>query len=375
MKRWIAGFSATFMMALSGLMPEHGYSQADAAKRIYCGRDGDTPTTIIDNGSRIVGLVRWTRDFSPASEWTPQRRCEQVSKKFAENQESGKLVEIVPAIANGLPVLCAFPGRVDSANYICPDAQILIVLRSEDDASNFIDRLWERNTEKSSHSIQHSSGLSRVNGTSNLNFRLLIRYAISISRSSSGMGWSDLPSIQKTPSNWGTNTKPPARSTSSEEKVRLTEQDKQVTFACVATDKTITTVVRTSNRDIPIITWTSKIFSSDWTPEKRCQQVTRKFENLRQKNALKYITTSVVNGSPVICAVKTVNESCTDEEILITLKDRSEAQKVLDQMFLSNSDIPVDDNGVGKRDGRDSVCMSRSASGNCSGLLISAIEL
>jgi hypothetical protein len=45
-------------------------------------------------------------------------------------------------------------------------------------------------------------------------------------------------------------------------------------------------------------------------------------------------------------------------------------------MFFANADIPIDADGVGKlKDGRDFVCMSRSASGNCSGLLISGIEL
>jgi len=149
---------------------------ADRARgRVYCGKDGDTPTTLIDNGSRTVGLVRWTRDFSP--EWNPQKRCEQVSKKFAQNQESGALVELVPARANGYPVICAAPKRVDRASYICPDAQILITLRAEDDAINFIDRLSEINIGSSSETLSHSSALTRVNGVSNLNFALLQRFA------------------------------------------------------------------------------------------------------------------------------------------------------------------------------------------------------
>ena len=162
----------TFGLVVAAIQP----AIAERAQgRIYCSQDGNTPTTVIDNGSRTIGLVRWTRDFSP--EWNPQKRCEQVSKKFAQNQESGVLVEIVPARANGLPVLCASQGKVNSAEYTCPDAQILMTLRSEDDASNFIDKLWELNTGKSSQSIEHASGLTRVNGVSNLNFSLFQRFA------------------------------------------------------------------------------------------------------------------------------------------------------------------------------------------------------
>ena len=150
----------------------------------------------------------------------------------------------------------------------------------------------------------------------------------------------------------------------------------QINFVCVYRKLISTTVLRTSKGDIPIIVWKSDAFaSSGWTNEIRCQEVTNRFENLRQKSALNYITSGVINDLSAICAVKAENEPCTSEGLLFTLGKDTDPKKILKQMFLSNSDIPVDDNGVGKRDGRDSVCMSRSASGNCSGLLISAIEL
>ncbi|MEI6065285.1 MAG: COP23 domain-containing protein, partial [Pseudanabaena sp. ELA748] len=154
------------------------------------------------------------------------------------------------------------------------------------------------------------------------------------------------------------------------------EIDKQVTISCSTNNRIPVTVVRTPKSDIPIIIWKSKTFTgSGWTPEKRCQEVSQRFENLRNKNSINYITSGVINELSVICTVKAKNEACTSEGILFTLETNVDHQKILKQMFLSNSDIPVDDNGVGKRDGRDSVCMSRSAGGNCSGLLISAIEL
>ncbi len=368
MKRWIAGLSATFVMALSGLVPEPSY--ADRARAFfYCGKDAlGNPVTIADNGYRKIALIRWIDSAFSSSAYSRENLCVQVSKNFQQNFEANNLNYLVPARANELPVICASSTPV-SRIIECPSSRILMVLRPMDDPNQFIKKLYELNTGKSSKAINHSSAIIQINQTYNLDNNLWLIASASV-----------IPPIQNIPSTrknpWGKSSENlPPSNRSSEGKLPLTEQDKQVTFACVATDKTIATVARTSNQDIPIITWSSKIFSSDWTPEKRCQQVTKKFENLRQKNALNYITTSVVNGSPVICAVKTVNESCTDEAILITLKDRSEAQKVFDQMFLSNSDIPVDDNGFGKRDGRDSVCMSRSASGNCSGLLISAIEL
>ena len=369
MKRWIAGLSATFVMALSGLMPDHSYADR-ASANFYCGKDaGGDLVTIADNGYRKIALIRWNNVFSSAA-YSLERRCAEVAKRFQLNSETNNLNYLVPARVNGVPVICASSTPVSSI-IECPFSRVLIVLPPMDNNPNqFIKKLLEINTETSPRPINHLSAIIQIGQTYNLDSNLWILASASF-----------IPPIQNIPSTrknpWGKSSENlPPSNRSSEEKIPLAEKDKQVTFACVVTDKTVATVARTSKGDIPIITWTSIIFNSKWTPKNRCEQVTKKFENLRQKNALNYITTSVVNGSPVICAVKTVNESCTeDEEILITLKDYSEAQKVLDQMFLSNSYIPVDADGVGKRDGRDSVCLSRGANGNCSGILISAIEL
>jgi len=107
----------------------------------------------------------------------------------------------------------------------------------------------------------------------------------------------------------------------------------------------------------------------------RCKQSSQKFEYLRQNDSLNYITSGKINGYPVICGAKAVNDSCTNESILFTLKENDDPLKVLNQIFLSNVDVLVDENGFGKKDGRDFVCLSRGASGSCSGLLIMANEL
>lgn len=368
MKRRLAGLSAIAGLVLSGLSPVPSYSQKNTSLRAYCGRDGGTPATLIDNGSKIVVLIRWTRDFSP--EWNPQKRCEQVSRKIQQNLKSGALVEIVPATANGYPVLCAAPNKVDSSYYNCPDSQILLTLKSVDDPNIFIDSLYELSTGRSAQSIDHSSALTSVNGTSNLDFSLFLHFGILPSPS-----W-DIPSTRKN-SLWGSDQNLPSRSESSEVITPSVIEKKQpITFACIMNDKKIATVARTSKGDVPIIIWTSNFFnSSGWSPELRCKQSSQKFEYLRQNDSLNYITSGKINGYPVICGAKAVNDSCTNESVLFTLKENDDPLKVLNQIFLSNVDVPVDENGFGKKDGRDFVCLSRGASGSCSGLLIMANEL
>ncbi len=177
-------FRTLFLMTVFGLFFATGQAavaQQLAQGRAYCGKDGNNPTTVMDNGSRSIGLIRWIRSFAPNSEWSPQARCEQVSKKLAQNQDSRNLVEIVPAKANGLRVLCASPTKVNTANYSCPDAQILLTLRPKDPSPNdFIRRIYEINTGKSSEALETGNAISERNGVVNLNFVRFVRLARSV---------------------------------------------------------------------------------------------------------------------------------------------------------------------------------------------------
>lgn len=126
----------------------------------FCGNDNDGPATMIQTEQGLVSVISWIRDFAPNSEWTPIRRCQQVSLKFKQNQESNNLRYVVPGISavNGLPVLCASPARVSSNNSItCPDAQILMTLREGDRSQDYIDQIANINTGNTKQPIQHSS--------------------------------------------------------------------------------------------------------------------------------------------------------------------------------------------------------------------------
>jgi hypothetical protein len=327
MKRWIAGLSAMFVMALSGLVPETAYAQV-AKSRVYCGKySNGLPATIIDNGrGRKFAIIVWSTTYFSSTDYSAQMRCERVSKNFAQAIEEGSLRYLVSSRLNGYPVICA--SRANEG--VCD--RLLFTLNFGVDPSAVLENLNNSNTNRNSEPLD----LSAIDPWQN---RKVINF----------IEWSS---------------------------VLADENNKQLIFTCITVNKIPTTIVRVRNREIPIIIWKSvNLTNSGLTPEEDCQSVSARFENLKQKNALNYITSGLVNDLPAICAVKAENEPCTSEGLLFELGKDTDPQKILKQMFLSNSDIPVDDNGIGKRDGRDSVCMSRSASGNCSGLLISAIEL
>ena len=77
-------------------------------------------------------------------------------------------------------------------------------------------------------------------------------------------------------------------------------------FSCGVTNGTPATVVTTTDgRSVTMIRWSSNVFDGGgWTPERRCQEVSQRFEGFRQQCRLQYLTTGRINGQPVICTAK-----------------------------------------------------------------------
>ena len=105
-------------------------------------------------------------------------------------------------------------------------------------------------------------------------------------------------------------------------------------ISCISTNGVPATVVSTkAGKQVPIIYWKSKAFSgSGWTPSRRCQEVSSRFQEYHQSGMLNFITTGRMNGLPVICVAKSNGGSCAG--LLYTLKPGQNAtatlQKVLD---------------------------------------------
>ena len=84
------------------------------------------------------------------------------------------------------------------------------------------------------------------------------------------------------------------------------------TISCMNADGVPATVVQTkSGKQVPIIYWKSQAFAgSGWSPERRCQEVSARFQSYHSAGTLEYITTGRMNGLPVICVAKTDGGAC-----------------------------------------------------------------
>ncbi|MGL5063800.1 MAG: COP23 domain-containing protein [Microcoleus sp.] len=91
------------------------------------------------------------------------------------------------------------------------------------------------------------------------------------------------------------------------------------------------TLVRTSRGNIPFILWVNNF--PPLTPQQRCEDVSARFQRFADNHLLKYLRTGTVNGQSVICVATSRGGTCPNENVLITLPPRSNANQVLERLL------------------------------------------
>ncbi|AFZ47330.1 hypothetical protein Cyast_1365 [Cyanobacterium stanieri PCC 7202] len=130
-------------------------------------------------------------------------------------------------------------------------------------------------------------------------------------------------------------------------------QNSRNQYECVMDGDTPVTRVRTPRGVIQLIQWKSDYFSSsDWTPQRRCEAVTNRFQVHSDEGSLTYITYGRVNNQNVLCVADRVNLPsqpyvCKDETIskgdrtydsvLLTLEQNDNPRQVLQELFSHSS--------------------------------------
>lgn len=115
-----------------------------------------------------------------------------------------------------------------------------------------------------------------------------------------------------------------------------------VTFLCVPNEKgEPTTVARTPQGDVPIVVWTTEK-GGGFTPQKRCEIVSAKFQDFHARGMLKYMTTGRENRQNVICVTTTEDGNC--EATLYTISDQkadpgAKLQELLDVRLRASGPI------------------------------------
>ncbi|MGK7904459.1 MAG: COP23 domain-containing protein [Hormoscilla sp.] len=109
-------------------------------------------------------------------------------------------------------------------------------------------------------------------------------------------------------------------------------------FFCSSNNGVPATVVKHPDRgEVVFIRWTSDYFEgSGWTPQRRCEAVSARFQSAQSQGILTYIVSSRMNGYGVICASRSADGPC--EEMLLTLKPWANPSDVIQQVVNVNTD-------------------------------------
>jgi hypothetical protein len=119
-------------------------------------------------------------------------------------------------------------------------------------------------------------------------------------------------------------------------------QPNQVTYFCqeifdqASGEKVPATIAWVPERKghVRFIEWKSEYFvKGGWTPQKRCQEVSKKFQKFQELGRLGNLTTGKNNGYSVVCAVASYEETCNGNNQLFTLKNSSNPGLVLAKLM------------------------------------------
>lgn len=107
------------------------------------------------------------------------------------------------------------------------------------------------------------------------------------------------------------------------------------TFYCGKRNNVATTFVRTQDgKKVPMVRWvSSSYFPPPWTAQRRCQEVSRRFQKNYDNGTLRQIKTGVLRGEPVVCAAVNQSNPCTDRTLLFTVKRGSNPNAIVRKLF------------------------------------------
>jgi hypothetical protein len=123
------------------------------------------------------------------------------------------------------------------------------------------------------------------------------------------------------------------------------------TYYCAQLNSSWNTFVNTPRGRVTLINWI-KNYSDIWNPQRRCLEVSQRFQKFLENGTLKYIRTGMVNRQPVICVAETRGGNCPDKNVLITFKPGTDPEQVLVQLVdfrrsVSGQTIVLSENDAG----------------------------
>jgi Circadian oscillating protein COP23 len=138
--QFLAPLMSGIAIALAAIATASQASYASGTS-FYCGQSNGVPTTYArTQDGKKVAMIRWVSSNGLPPNWTPQRRCQEVSRRFQKNYDNGSLRYIATGSLNGMPVVYAAASEGDP----CTESNILFTLKPGSNANSVVKTLLDR---------------------------------------------------------------------------------------------------------------------------------------------------------------------------------------------------------------------------------------
>ncbi len=87
------------------------------------------------------------------------------------------------------------------------------------------------------------------------------------------------------------------------------------------------TIVKINDQKTTLIIWTEEKFSN---PQQRCEESSPRFQEAYDNGSLNSMTNGTINGQPVICTYRELNDKC--DTLLMTLKPEDNSLQIVNNL-------------------------------------------
>lgn len=108
----------------------------------------------------------------------------------------------------------------------------------------------------------------------------------------------------------------------------------KVEYFCQVSNGIPITFARIPSGTVEMIGWQSRTFNnSGYSPERRCQEVTARFQKHSDAGNLRFITTGKMNNQNVMCVAQKKGGNCIPDGLLLTFESNEDPQKIVAELF------------------------------------------
>jgi hypothetical protein len=99
---------ASISLVIGTIITDSYGNKAVAAGNFFCSSYSGAPATMKSTASgKNVPVILWKSNAFATDGWTPEKRCQEVSQRFSQLHQSGRLRYLTTGRMNGVPVICA----------------------------------------------------------------------------------------------------------------------------------------------------------------------------------------------------------------------------------------------------------------------------